>query len=161
MAERSDEDSECAESCDEESRTEVSYLHSVPPMADSESVLMQPVVVADQQAEVAEAGGVEETASVSRSGDTVTVWLRREGKAVAHSFLNGHMTVGALTPSKRAEFVAQGRVLYNDMAADGQRLYVLCAPYTFQDSSLMFGLSEPEFIHVHFSLWREGNETSD
>jgi hypothetical protein len=103
-----------------------------------------------------------QVASVSRCGDEITVRLRREGKVVAHTFINGHMTVGALTPSKRAEFVAQGRVVYNDMAADGQKLYVLCAPYTFQDTdSLMFGLSEEEFILVHFMLWRQGVETSD
>lgn len=157
MSEQFDELSECAESCDEKSRTDVSYLHSVPPMSNSESMLLQPAsVVSPEQAEAADV----ETPSVTRCGDTITVRLRREGKVVAHSFLNGHMTVGALTPSKRAEFVAQGRVLYNDMAAAGETLYVLCAPYTFQDASLMLGLSEPEFIHVHFSLWREGTESS-
>ena len=156
MSEQSDQNTECAESCDKKSRTEGSYLHSVPPMSSSESFLLQPASESPEQEEAD-----METPSVTRSGDTITVRLRREGKAIALSFLNGHMTVGALTPSKRAEFVAQGRVLYNDMAPAGETLYVLCAPYTFQDASLMLGLSEPEFIHVHFSLWREGTETSD
>lgn len=129
-------------------------------MSSSESSLMQPPLVLVEKSE--EELLDSQVASVSRCGDEITVRLRREGKVVAHTFINGHMTVGALTPSKRAEFVAQGRVVYNDMAADGQKLYVLCAPYTFQDTdSLMFGLSEEEFILVHFMLWRQGVETSD
>jgi len=103
-----------------------------------------------------------ELPSVTRSGDEITVRLLRDGKVVSVSFTNGHMTVGALTSSKRAEFSAQGRVLYSDLAPAGEKLYVLCAPYTFQDtSSSMLGLSESEFIKLHYLLWRESAETSD
>jgi hypothetical protein len=146
-------DSECA---DDESRTEIVFLQSVPPMSSSESSLMQIVHVEASEASDVTLDGV---ASVSRCGDEITVRLLRGDKVVAHTFIKGHMTVGALTPSKRAEYVAQGRVVYDTMAESGQTLYVLCAPYTFQDmDSLMFGLSESEFIHIHFSLWREGVE---